>query len=372
MVKVFRFSTEHTVDFILQPWQFCFLILASWVHSEQQKIIEFYQAELEAVMKAQGKKRLLLTDDQRRLLAVKGKSLGRKTLMELTTIVTPDTILRWHRTLVAQKWNYSDRRKSAGRPRVKSEMVDLVPRFARENLSWGYDRIQGALANLGHDVSDQTIGNLLKQHGIEPAPDRKRQTSWKTFIKAHLDVLSAIDFTTVEVWTKGGLVTYYLLFVMELKTRRVHFAACTPNLGDDFMKQIARNLTDPFDGFLKDSKYVLMDRDANFSSAFRCVLSNAGVEPVRLPAKSPNLNSYLERFHLSIKSECLSRMIFFGEKSLRRAVNTYLIHYHSARNHQGLGNKLIDPGEEVGQTEGEIHCRERLGGMLNYYYRKAA
>ena len=371
-MKFFRFHTEHIVNFILQPWQFCFMILASWVHREQQKINEFYRAELEALMKVQGKKRILLTDDQRRLLAVKGKSLGRKALMELTTIVTPDTILRWHRTLVAQKWNYTERRKSVGRPCVKTEIVDLVLRFARENLSWGYDRIQGALSNLGHDVSDQTIGNILKGHGIEPAPNRKRQTSWKTFIKAHWDVLAAIDFTTVEVWTKGGLVTYYLLFVMEVATRRVHFAACTPTLGDDYMKQIARNLTDPFDGFLHGKKYVLMDRDSHFSSAFRTMLRNADVDPVRLPAKSPNLNSHLERFHLSIKSECLTRMIFFGEHSLRHAVNTYLIHYHSARNHQGLGNKLIDPGEEVGQTEGEIHCREQLGGMLNYYYRNAA
>ncbi len=361
------------MKFILQPWHVAFVLVSAWVNQRQQQIIEFQNTQIEALLKKLGKKRVLLTDDQRRLLAVKGKSLGRKALMEVTTIVTPDTILRWHRQLVAQKWDYSERRQEKpGRPRVKTEIVDLVLRFARENLSWGYDRIQGALANLGHDVSDQTIGNILKEHGIEPAPDRTRQTSWKTFIKAHWDVLAAIDFTTVEVWTKGGLVTYYLLFVMELKTRRVHFAACTPTLGDDYMKQIARNLTDPFDGFLHGKKYVLMDRDANFSSAFRTMLRNADVDPVRLPAKSPNLNSHLERFHLSIKSECLTRMIFFGEHSLRHAVNTYLIHYHSARNHQGLGNKLIDPGEEVGQTEGEIHCREQLGGMLNYYYRNAA
>ena len=360
------------MNFILQPWQLFFMILAGWVHREQQQIIEFYQAELEAVMKTQGKKRLLLTDDQRRLLGVKGKSLRRNKLMELTTIVTPDTILRWHRTLVAKKWNYSDRRKSVGRPRVKREIVDLVLRLTRENLSSGYDRIQGALANLGHVVSDQTIGNILKEHGVEPAPDRNRQTSWKTFIRAHWDVLSAIDFTTVEVWTPGGLVTYYLLFVMELKTRRVHLAACTTTLGDDFMQQIARNLTDPFDGFLKDSKYVLMDHDANFSSAFRSTLRNAGLKPVRLPVRSPNLNAHLERFHLSIKSECLSRMIFFGEKSLRRAVNTYLLHYHSQRNHQGLENKLIDPGQDVGQSQGEVRCDEHLGGVLKYYYRKAA
>ena len=132
------------MSFILQPWQLFFMVFASWVHREQQKIIEFYQAELEAVMKAQGKKRLLLTDDQRRLLAVKGKSLGRKALMELTTIVTPDTILRWHRTLVAKKWDYSDQRKSVGRPRIRQVIVDLILRFANENPTWGYDRIQGA------------------------------------------------------------------------------------------------------------------------------------------------------------------------------------------------------------------------------------
>ena len=129
------------------------------------------------------------------------------TLMELTTIVTPDTILRWHRTLVAKKWDHSDQRKSVGRPRIRQVIVDLILRFASENPSWGYDRIQGALANVGYHISDTTVGNVLKQHGIEPAPDRKRQTTWKTFIKSHWDVLAAIDFTTIEVWTKGGLVT---------------------------------------------------------------------------------------------------------------------------------------------------------------------
>ena len=233
------------MSFILQPWQVLFVILAAWVNREQQATIEFYQVELEAMMKAQGKKRLLLTDDQRRLLAEKGKSLGRKALMELTTIVRPDTILRWHRQLIAQKWDYSDRRKKKpGRPAVSQEVTKLVLRFARENPSWGYDRIQGALANLGHEVSDQTVGNILKGHGIEPAPERKRQTTWTTFIKSHWDVLAAIDFTTIEVWTKGGLVTYYLLFVMEVATRRVHFAGCTPNPNEPWMKQIARNLTD--------------------------------------------------------------------------------------------------------------------------------
>ena len=137
------------------------------------------------------------------------------------------------------------------------------------------------------------------------------------------------------------------------------------------MKQVARNLTDPFDGFLQDKKYLLMDRDTHFSTAFRTVLQEVGVEPVRLPPKSPNLNAHLERFHLSIKSECLSRMIFFGERSLRKAVQEFLLHYHGERNHQGLGNKVIEPGKEVGQTHREIECRERLGGLLRYYHRKS-
>ncbi len=228
------------------------------------------------------------------------------------------------------------------------------------------------MANLGHKISDQTVGNILKEHGIERAPERKRQTTWKTFIKAHWDVLAAIDFTTIEVWTKGGLVTYYVLFVMEVATRRVHFAGCTPNPNEQWMKQIARNLTDPFDGFLLGKQYLIMDRDSKFTDAFRKILKDEGVEGVRLPARSPNLNPHLERFMRSVKEEALQRMIFFGEKMLRTAIRQFLEHYHGERNHQGLGNQLIDPGEEVGLVQGEVECRERLGGLLRYYHRDAA
>ncbi len=320
----------------------------------------------------QGRKRILLTDDQRRVLAVKGKALGRKTLRELTTIVTPDTILRWHRELVAQKWDYSDQRKAVGRPRIRQVIVDLILQFARENPTWGYDRIQGALSNVGYQISDTTVGNVLKAHGIEPAPDRQRTGVWSTFLKSHWDVLAAIDFTTIEVWTKGGLVTYYLLFVLELKTRRVHFAGCTPHPDGYWMRQIVRNLTDAEDGFLLGKQFVLMDRDGKFSSAFRQVLNDAGCVPLRLPPRSPDLNSYVERFFRSLKSETLDRMIFFSERSLRRAVTAYLEHYHAERNHQGLSNELIEPGPEVRAVVGQIECRERLGGMLRYYHRGAA
>jgi len=159
---------------------------------------------------------------------------------------------------------------------------------------------------------------------------------------------------------------------MELKTRRVHFAGCTTSPNETWMKQIARNLTDCGDGFLNGKCYLLMDRDGKFCPAFRDILKRTDVEPVRLPPKSPNLNSHLKRFMRSIKDEALQRGIFFGENSLRRATNAFLEHYHGERNHQGLDNKIIELGDEVGQSGGGIECRERLGGLLQYYYREAA
>ena len=340
-------------------------------NEEQQRVIEYLRTENQVLKEKIGKTRILLNDDQRRRLAVKGKLLGRKMLCQIATIVSPDSILRWHRKLIAAKWDHSKRRKSSGRARISGEVVKLVLKFAKENPSWGYDRIQGALANIGHTISDTSVRNILKANGIEPAPDRKRKTTWKTFLKAHWDVLAAIDFTTVEVWTKGGLVTYYVLFVMDLKSRRVHFAGCTANPHGVWMKQIARNLSE-FGGFLNGHRYLLTDRDTKFCNSFRAILGSSDVTCLRLPKRSPNLNGHLERFMRSIKEECLSRMILFGEGSLRNAVREYLTHYHAERNHQGLGNRLLEPDEDVGQSAGELQQRERLGGMLRYYYRDAA
>jgi len=361
------------VNPILKPWQLLLIALASWINRQQQYMIEYLITENQILKEKIGKKRILLNDDQRRRLAVKGKILGRKLLENIATIVTPDTLLRWHRRLVAQKWDDSSRRKKKpGRSPISREIRQLVLRIAYRNPSWGYDRIQGALANLGHEISDTTVGNILRANGIEPAPKRKRQTSWATFLKAHWDVLGAIDFTTIEVWSKGGLVTFYLLFVMELAIRRIHFAGCTPNPHELWIKQIARNLTDGVDGFLNGKRYLLIDRDGKFCPAFHAMLKDSGVEPVLLPPKSPNLNSHIERFHRSLKAEALNRMIFFGEQSLRKTIASFLSHYHGERNHQGLNNRLIEPGEEVGRNFGEIVSRERLGGLLGYYYRRAA
>ena len=160
------------------------------------------------ILRQQLRGRVRLRDAERKTLAEIGQKLGKKALEEVATIVKPDTILGWHRTLVAQKFDGSTQRKAPGRPPIDPELEALVVRIAQENRSWGYDRIAGALANLGLTVSDQTVGNILKRHGIPPAPERKTTTMWKEFIRTHLDVLVAADFFTAEVWTLGGLVTY--------------------------------------------------------------------------------------------------------------------------------------------------------------------
>jgi transposase InsO family protein len=361
------------MSFVLQPWQLLLLILAGWVNRQQQEVVDYLRTENQVLKEKLGKRRILLSDDQRRRLAVKGKIPGRKLLGEIGTLVTPDTLLRWHRLLVAQKWDYSNRRHNQpGRPPIAGEVKELVLRLAKENPRWGYDRIQGALANLGQMISATTVANILKEHGIEPAPERKRQTTWKTFLKAHWQVLAAVDFTTIEVWSSRGLVTCYVLFVMELATRRVHFAGVTASPDDSWMKQIARNLTATPEGFLLGKRYVLMDRDSKFSDGFRAILDEAGTKPVRLPPRSPNLNAHLERFWRSLREECLDRMIFFGEITLRQAVMQFVLHFHGERNHQGLGNRLIEAGAEVGRSTGDVQCRERLGGILRYYYRQVA
>jgi putative transposase len=227
-------------------------------------------------------------------LARKAHALGRKALRELETLVTPDTLLRWYRTLIARKWNYSHRR-SRGRPRTQHTIVELIVRMALENPSWGYTRIQGALANLGHEVGRGTIANVLREQGLEPAPERGRRTRWSTFLKAHWECVAATDFFTVEVCTLRGLVTHYVLFFLELASRAVKIAGLTAHPNDPWMTQIARNLTDPEEQFLRGVRFLIMDRDTKYSDAFRRILSRERLQVIRLPPRSPNLNAFAER-----------------------------------------------------------------------------
>jgi putative transposase len=176
--------------------------------------------------------------------------LGRTRLQEVATIATPETLLRWYHRLIAQKFDGSKHRQQRGRPRVTEEIEQLVVQMAEENATWGYRRIQGALANLGHRIDAITVRNILRRHHMEPAPQRRKVgMSWTQFLKRHWEVLTATDFFTAEVATWHGLVTYYVLVVMELNTRRVEIAGITPHPTAAFIQQCARQLTDPFDGF---------------------------------------------------------------------------------------------------------------------------
>ncbi|MHC4392763.1 MAG: integrase core domain-containing protein [Planctomycetota bacterium] len=351
--------------------QFLLLIVSGWVNRRQQDVIEYLKAENRVLREQLGGRRPRLTNDQRRRLAVKGEALGRKVLMDVASIVTPDTILRWYRTLIAKKYDGRARR-GAGRPRAEQQIAALVVRIATENPRFGYTRIRDALGNLGYEIARSTVRRILAEHGIEPAPERRRRTPWKTFLKAHWGAIGAADFFTVEVLTFVGLVRYSVFFVIELKTRRVEIAGITAQPCETWMKQIARNLTDPIDGFLLNTRHLILDRDPLYTAAFRHMLKASGVNVVRLPARSPNLNAFAERFVLSIKSECLSRMVVLGERHLRTAIAEYMEHYHRERNHQGLGGRLLVPDAAPGVTEGPVVSRERLGGMLKYYFREAA
>ncbi len=247
-------------------------------------------------------------------------------------------------------------------------------RMAKENPGWGYDRIVGALANLGYTVSDQTVGNILRRNSIPPAPQRKHTTTWKDFIRAHMDVLAGTDFFTVEVLTLRGLVTYYVLFFIHLESRRVEVAGITPHPNEAWMMQIARNVTMEQWGFLENCRYLIHDRDTKFTDSFRALTKSSHIEPLKLPARSPNLNAHAERWVKSVKEECLSKLIIFGEASLRRALREYVTHYHEERNHQGKGNVLLFPlnRQSAPSSDRSVRCRERLGGLLKYYHREAA
>ena len=248
------------------------------------------------------------------------------------------------------------------------EIRRLVVRMATENPRWGYTRIQGALKNLNHRVARSTIATILKAQGIPPSGERP--TSWQAFLRAHWGAVLAADFFTTEVWTVRGLVTYYTLFVIELHSRRVSIVGSTPDPDEAFVLQVVRQLTAAGEGVLDGHRVLICDRDRKWSLAVRDLLERSGVRVIQTPFRAPNCNAHAERFVRSVKQECLDRLIPLGERHLRRALTDFMVHYHCERNHQGLGNELIN-GMEVQPQNGRVRRRERVGGLLSYYYRAA-
>jgi len=356
----------------IKPTTMLLMMLAGWINRQQQETIEYLKAEnailKEELLKATGKKRILLNDSQRRRLAILGKRLGRKLLGEVCCAFSPDTLLGWHRKLVAIKYDGSKNRSKFGRPRISDDLKQLIINIAKDNKHLGIRTLFGYMKYLGIKVSPATISRILREHGIEPCPDRPERTTWNEFIRAEWESLAAIDFFTTEIYTISGLVKYMVLVVIDYKTRKVEIAGMIPQAYEDWMKQIARNLTDPFEGFLKGKKFLIHDRDPLFTKDFKMILKSAGIECVKTAVASPNMSPFVERFIRSIKYECLNKMLIFGERHLRYIVSEYISHYHTGRPHTGLNHDMIEPPP---QGEGEIVCHERLGGLLKSYRRAA-
>lgn len=353
------------------PWTFLAVALAGWLRRHEQAAIDYLREENRVLRELLGKRRVSFTDAQRRRLAARAKAFGTRVLSDLTSLVTPETLLRWYRTLIARKYDGS-RRRTPGRPATAGTTRELVLCMARENPRWGYTRIEGALSAAGHEISRSTVKRLLEAHGLDPAPERGRRTSWAQFIKTHIDVLAAADFFAVEVPTLHGLVRHLVFFVIDLASRRVHVAGIAIDPDGAWVTQCARNLVDPVTGFLHGKRFLIHDRDPLYTEAFSNVLRSTDTKPLRLPARSPNLNAFAERFVKSIRTECLDHLILWGEGSLRRAVEAYVTHYNAERTHQGLDNQLLTPPALPPPSSGPVRCRDRLGGLLKYYFREAS
>ena len=350
------------------PFQLLIAALGGWLHQEQADVIAYLREENRLLKARVAGQRLRFDDRERRRLAELGHRLGRRLLAQVATIVTPDTILRWHRKLVARA-NGPVGLAAAVRVACRAHLRALVIRMATENPTWGYTRIQGALKNVGHRVGRSTIARILRAEGIPPG--RQRPMTWRTFVQAHWPALVAADFFTTEVWTARGLVTYYTAFVLELQSRRVQVIGSTPYPDEAFVIQCLRQVTSDTDGLFRDGQILNCDRDPRWSRGAEQFLGTAGVRVVRTPASAPNSNAYAERFIRSVKDECLHRVVPLGERHLRRSRREFAVHDHHERNHQGLANELID-GPAVWPTAGAVRRRERIGGILSYYYRAAA
>jgi putative transposase len=337
-------------------------VLTGWLDGREREAVAYLVEENRLLRRQLGSQRLRLTDDDRRRLAARAHRLGRVALRKFATIVTPDTLLRWHRQLIARKWTYASK---IGRRSVVLEIQRLVVRMAEENPTWGYTRIQGALRNVGHRVGRSTIARILKAAGLPPVPERP--TSWQTFLRAHWGAVAGADFFTTEVWKWQGLVTYYTVFVIDLASRRVQMLGSTPHPEALFMQQVVRTLTSSEPGGMSVPQTLICDRDRKWSGDVQRHPRDAGIRVVLTPVRAPNANAYAERFVRSIKEECLNRIVPMGERHFRRAIAE---HYHCERNHQGLDNRLI-AGAPRSVKAGRIRRRPRLGGLLNFYERAA-
>jgi putative transposase len=269
-------------------------------------------------------------------------------------VVTPATLLRWHRQLVRRKWTYPQRKP--GRPPTGRGLRELVVRLARENPRWGYQRIAGELIKLGFRLSPSTVRRLLTSAGLEPAP-RRGAVSWRAFLRRQAASTLACDSFTVETVTLRRL---HVLFFIELESRRVHFAGCTPNPSGAWVLQQARNLS--FTGLFERIRFLIHDRDSKFTASFNEVFRSEGITVIHTPVRAPQANAYAERFIRTVRTECLDWLLIGGRRHLERVLRTYIQHYNRERPHRGLALQPPETPQPKRPPGGEVQRRDRLGG----------
>jgi hypothetical protein len=347
--------------------------IAYCVDKELYKAIDYLREQVRVLVEHQEKqnKRIILTNSQRMRIAAKAKRLSRKMLEQCTELFTADTVMRWYHKLIAEKYNGSCNRGKVGRPQIPPEVVALVIKFKEGNPRWGFQKITDQIEYLGFKISKTSVKNILIENGYDPEPDLTVRSTWHEFLRSHWDVMTACDFFTIELLAGRKLIRCTVFFVIEFSSRKVFFAPIKLQPDGNYMRQVARILTDCEDGFLKGKRYLIHDRDPLYrADGFHDILRSSGIEPIKLPAKSPDLNSVAERFVKSVKYECLNYLILSSVKQLEYTLDQYQQYYHHERIHQSLG-RIIEVKHQVNDTA-EIQCIERLGGLLKSYHRLAA
>jgi len=300
---------------------------------------------------------------------VKLRLVSERTISELREsirIIRPETVLKWHRELVQRKWTFKHQ-SSSGRPNIDAKIETLILRLAREN-DWGYGKIVGELRKLGYVVSAQTIANILKKHHIPPLPERTPSLSWNNLMTHYKNQLLACDFFTVETLF---LHTIYVLFFIELGTRRVHFAGCTSQPNQIWVTQQARQFLWEQESPNLPYRFLIHDRDTKFPATFDSVFEAEDIQIIKTPIQAPNANAYAERWIRSVREECLDKLIIINEKHLTQVMNEYVDYYNTARPHQGIQQQIPISPTTVDKS-GPVRCRNILGGIIHDYYRDTA
>ncbi|NLF78202.1 MAG: transposase [Chloroflexi bacterium] len=309
-----------------------------------------------------------LSRSEKLMLVVLGAKLKAQTsrtikaMGDVIRIVKPATLFRWHNELVRRKWTYGHQK--AGRPRTDQAIEQLVLRLAREN-DWGFERIEGELLKLGYTISHETVGHILKRHGIPPAPEREPSPSWRHLMTHYKDQLLACDFFTVETLF---LQTLYVLVFIEIGTRRVHFAGCTAQPDNAWATQQARQVMWELQDREPGIRFLIRDNDKKFAQAFDTFFRSEGMDIIRTPYHAPNANAYMERWIRSAREECLDKLLIINQTHLRRVMREYMAFFNTVRPHQGLAQQIPVPGITHDNT-GPVRCRAVLGGIIHDYYR---